>query len=255
MSPTNARTNTPSELKKDDGNNTSMPKDGIPPKINNTSFVSFCPDTHNTRIAIPEALSVNLFLRNLPADCTTRTLLDSIWGYGRIWSVRIHPPSPWNHAASPPGLPVTPTATATLSFFEVAAARRFVLHTEARGALFLVGGRHVRVSYHPRRMAGKEALRVASRCVLVQGHPDMVNETSLLVLLRSRLLFLADRSLAEIRQTVVEARLRYITTRGHIVELRFHDGFYGRAGLAVDVLRLEDNPRISAVGYGEDPCA
>ncbi|KAK8068030.1 hypothetical protein PG996_007142 [Apiospora saccharicola] len=95
-----------------------------------------------------------------------------------------------------------------------------------------------------------------SRCVLVEGHPDLVNETSLPLLLRGRLLSLAGRSLAEIKEEAMEVRPRYITTGRNIVELCFHRGFYGGgAGLAVDALLLEENPRIWSVRYGEDPCA
>ncbi|KAK7917168.1 hypothetical protein PG985_010776 [Apiospora marii] len=212
-----------------------------PPEINRTSFLTFFPDANIP--TIPQTQSVNLLLSGLPPDCTPRKLLSAIHGYGRIWSVSIHPPH---------GL----TASASLSFFEVAAAHRFLQDVEQRG--FRLGGGHtVRARHHPRRLAGKEHLGggTKSRCVLVEGHPDLVNASSLPLLLRSRLLFLAGRSLAEIKEELVEVRSRYVGTGRSVVELCFHEGFCGRAGLAVDVLLLEDNPRIWSVRYGVDPCA
>ncbi|KAK7946675.1 uncharacterized protein PG986_010996 [Apiospora aurea] len=186
-------------------------------------------------------------LTGLPAHCTPKKLLNAIRGYGRIWSLRIHLPQP-NTAQN------NPTASATLSFFEVAAARFFLEDAQLGG--FFVDGCRVHASYHPWRLASKEdRLRNESRCVLVEGHPDLVNEASLLLFLRSRLLFLAGRSLVEIKENVVDVRHRYVTTCRNVVELLFHEGFYGKAGLAVDVLLLEDNPRVWTVTYGDDPCA
>ncbi|KAK8024169.1 hypothetical protein PG993_012235 [Apiospora rasikravindrae] len=215
-----------------------------PSKMYKTPFRAFFPDANVA--TIPETQSVSLLLTGLPADCAPKKLLDAIRGYGRIWSVKIHPPHPFSNQDSP-------IASATLSFFEVAAAR-FFLEDVTLGSFF-VDGYRVHVCYHPWLVAGKERLRTESRCVLVEGHPDLVNEASLLLLLRSRLLFLAGRSLVEIKENVVDVRHRYVTTRRNVVELRFHEGFYGKAGLAVDVLQLEDNPRIWAVTYGDDPCA
>ncbi|KAK7974049.1 hypothetical protein PG989_015897 [Apiospora arundinis] len=190
---------------------------------NGSTSMTKAPDAGNL---IPEAESVHLLVHHLPANCTPRMLADSIRDYGRIWSLK------------------------------AAAARRFYLNAEHHGFLF-VGGRRARVSYHPWRIAGKEQrqLQHKSRCLLVHGDPDFINGDSLLVFLRSRLLFLADKSLADIRTNEVEVRHRYITARGSIVELRFDEGFYGRASLALDVLQLEDNPRILGVKYGVDPCA
>ncbi|KAK6839738.1 hypothetical protein PG987_005604 [Apiospora arundinis] len=208
---------------------------------NGSTSITKAPDAGNL---IPEAESVHLLVHHLPANCTPRMLADSIRDYGRIWSLKVSP--------NPP-----------LHFFRTrmhgrpaAAARRFYLNAEHHGFLF-VGGRRARVSYHPWRIAGKEQrqLQHKSRCLLVHGDPDFINGDSLLVFLRSRLLFLADKSLADIRTNEVEVRHRYITARGSIVELRFDEGFYSRASLALDVLQLEDNPRILGVKYGVDPCA
>ncbi|KAK8073723.1 hypothetical protein PG994_004622 [Apiospora phragmitis] len=255
-------TRTPRVVKKEEehvNKDHGMIKIGRLPKSNSTSFLAFCPDANAHITGIPESQSVNLFLRGLPADYTPRKLLNAIRGYGRIWSVTIHPPSPWHdHQDSPSsGIAHGPTASATLSFFEVAAARRFFEDTKLKGFLCVDGHHHlIRAQYHPRRLAGKEHLGVeASRCVLVEGDPDLVNEASLLVLLRGRLLFLDGLSLAQIKEDVVEVRHRAVTARRNVLELRFHGGFYGRAGLAADVLRLEDNPQICSVRYGEDPCA
>lgn len=221
-----------------------------PPKTNNTSFLAFCPDANIT--SIPKIQSVNLLLSGLPPDCTARELLSAIHGYGRIWSVSIHPPSPWDQD-NPLDVVHGPTASASLCFFEVAAAHRFLKDVELRG--FHAGGGHeIRARYHPRHLPDKEHLCPQSRCVLVEGSPDLVNEASLLLLLRSRLLFLTGRSLAEIKEELVEVRPRYVTIGRNVFELCFHEGFHGRAGLAADVLLLEDNPRIWSVRYGEDPC-
>lgn len=223
-----------------------------PPKTNDTSFLAFCPDA-NIPI-IREIQSVNLLLTGLPPDCTPRKLLSAIHGYGRIWSVSIHPPNHWDR--SPLEIAHGPTASASLSFFEVAAAHCLLKDVELRGFRLGLGGHTVRARYHPRRLADKEHLGGAkSRCVVVEGHPDLVNAVSLLLLLRSRLLFLTGRSLAEIQGELVEVRPRCVNTGRNVVELRFHEGFCGRAGLAVDVLLLEDNPRIWSVRYGVDPCA
>ncbi|KAK8005311.1 hypothetical protein PG990_011348 [Apiospora arundinis] len=195
---------------------------------NGSTSMTKAPDAGNL---IPEAESVHLLVHHLPANCTPRL-------------------------PEPPSISSGPACTAALSFFEAAAARRFYLNAEHHGFLF-VGGRRARVSYHPWRIAGKEQrqLQHKSRCLLVHGDPDFINGDSLLVFLRSRLLFLADKSLADIRTNEVEVRHRYITARGSIVELRFDEGFYGRASLALDVLQLEDNPRILGVKYGVDPCS
>ncbi|KAK8071019.1 hypothetical protein PG997_011222 [Apiospora hydei] len=224
---------------------TGMIRASKPPKMNRTSFRAFFPDANIA--AIPDTQSLNLLLTGLPAHCTPKKLLNAIHGYGRIWSLKIHLPQP--HTAQN-----NPTASATLSFFEVAAARFFLEDAHLGG--FFVDGCRVHASYHPWRLAGKEErLRNESRCVLVEGHPDLVNDASLLLLLRSRLLFLTGRSLVEIKENVVDVRHHYVTTGRNVVELLFHEGFYGKAGLAVDVLLLADNPRIWTVTYGDDPCA
>ena len=201
----------------------------------------------NLSANIPEDRSCSFWLRGLPADTTTHSLLAAVRGIGRVYCTVIAP------ANRPHGWP---TAAAKLVLFEQAAAQRFWALYGRRGgggegtapalAPFFVGGQRVVVERNRTRVAEASLPRDYTRVVHVTGPAGVVNVGALLAEFQAKFVFEMDEVAVGTEDRVTLVRVQRLV----VVEFRFgsfrcqaqtaHRLLQGRAGLEVR--------------YGRDPC-
>ncbi|KAI0130257.1 hypothetical protein BJ170DRAFT_681713 [Xylariales sp. AK1849] len=159
---------------------------------------------------IPNELNANLFISEIPAHTTEHEFLARVRGYGRVYSILMLQPRPG-----------APHNACNLSFFELEASRRFLHDAETKG--FYIKGK-----------------RPGSRCIIVEGRPDKVNEEWLLAFLQSKLSFSLD-----------EVRHRHLSTYRNKNEVRF-GGYCRQSSSAYKALK--HNKEIESVTFSPDPC-
>ncbi|KAK4066048.1 uncharacterized protein Triagg1_8357 [Trichoderma aggressivum f. europaeum] len=171
-----------------------------------------------------------LWLTNLPPGVSTHELLTAIRNVGRVWCSYVNYPDYVTHQ----------TAAAKVVFFTPEAAQSLLSVSWTRG-LYIQGYRvkvsHNRIKYGSHAITGK-----MSRCLIVTGHADFVNEASLSKFFKDRFIFQVDE--------VVEL----IKAGGRaVVEFKF--GSY-RCQSQMGKMSLEkDRPAgLEKVEFGDDPC-
>ncbi|KAL7912516.1 hypothetical protein GGI35DRAFT_254180 [Trichoderma velutinum] len=171
-----------------------------------------------------------LWLTNLPPGVSTHELLTAIRNVGRVWCSYVNYPDYVSHQ----------TAAAKVVFFTPEAAQSLLSVSWTRG-LYIQGYRvkvsHNRIKYGSHAITGK-----MSRCLIITGHADFVNEASLSKFFKDRFIFQVDE--------VVEL----IKAGGRaVVEFKF--GSY-RCQSQMGKMSLEkDRPAgFEKVEFGDDPC-
>ncbi|KAL6793267.1 hypothetical protein GGI42DRAFT_151981 [Trichoderma sp. SZMC 28013] len=171
-----------------------------------------------------------LWLTNLPPGVSTHELLTAIRNVGRVWCSYVNYPDYVTHQ----------TAAAKVVFFTPEAAQSLLSVSWTRG-LYIQGYRvkvsHNRIKYGSHAITGK-----MSRCLIITGHADFVNEASLSKFFKDRFIFQVDE--------VVEL----IKAGGRaVVEFKF--GSY-RCQSQMGKMSLEkDRPAgLEKVEFGDDPC-
>ncbi|UKZ54482.1 hypothetical protein TrVGV298_008290 [Trichoderma virens] len=161
---------------------------------------------------------------------STHELLSAIRNVGRVWCSYVNYPDYVTHQ----------TAAAKVVFFTAEAAQQLLSVSWTRG-LFIQGYRvkvsHNRIKYGSHAITGK-----MSRCLIITGHADFVNEASLTKFFKDRFIFQVDE--------VVEL----IKAGGRaVVEFKF--GSY-RCQSQMGKMSLEkDRPAgFEKVEFGDDPC-
>ncbi|PNP54643.1 hypothetical protein THARTR1_05200 [Trichoderma harzianum] len=171
-----------------------------------------------------------LWLTNLPPGVSTHELLTAIRNVGRVWCSYVNYPDYVTHQ----------TAAAKVVFFTPEAAQSLLSVSWTRG-LYIQGYRvkvsHNRIKYGSHAITGK-----MSRCLIITGHADFVNEASLSKFFKDRFIYQVDE--------VVEL----IKAGGRaVVEFKF--GSY-RCQSQMGKMSLEkDRPAgFEKVEFGDDPC-
>lgn len=171
-----------------------------------------------------------LWLTNLPPGVTYRDLLGSIRNFGRIWCTFINEPDNVTHS----------TAAAKVVFFTPMAATNLLLASWSTP--LTIRNHRIKISHNRIKYPSKPLDHGVSRVLIITGHVDFVNPTSLFQFFQDRFIFQIDK---------VEQLVR----SGDRAVVEYSFGSY-RCQAQMGKMALEkDRPcGFEMVEFGEDPC-
>ncbi|KAK0665770.1 hypothetical protein QBC41DRAFT_232107 [Cercophora samala] len=184
---------------------------------------------------IPDHCNTSLWIFGLPSQITVHQLLKTIRGFGRIFAIHINEPEiDKGHFL----------AAAKVTFFEAAAAQRFLFKHRSSG--LPVGSLIASVRPNRVKVEEKQFSESCSRVIVAIGPRELTTQAWIHDQLRRRGIYYdIDEILEHTNHPAGSARL----------EFRF-GSYRGQASQAYRVLRgSEARERGIVVFFGEDPCA
>ncbi|KAG6038244.1 hypothetical protein E4U41_004390 [Claviceps citrina] len=180
---------------------------------------------------LPPEQNCALWLTNLPPDIRERELLSCIRNMGRIYATYINYPDGHAHA----------TSAAKLVFFRPEAAQKLLAHCTLVKPM-VIRGHHVKIALNRIKYAKNSMENGESRVLIITGHKNFVNETSLMAYFEARFQFQIDEV-----ATLITHKERAV------VEFKF-GSYRCQAQMGMKALLLDRPAGLEMVEYGADPC-
>ncbi|KAJ4414810.1 hypothetical protein N0V82_007725 [Gnomoniopsis sp. IMI 355080] len=185
----------------------------------------------NLSAKIPDDQNCAVWITNLPSECTTKDLLQTLMHHrpGRVWATVINAPEEPRHRH----------AAAKIVFYHPIEARR-LLNIARKPGIFLEG-RRISVIYNKQRVAEQQYTEPTSRAIEIRGDKAIVNEKFLRSLFENHFKF---------EDEAVEVLAEFSDAR--VMEWRF-GSMRAQASSAYKLLQRM-YPCVH-IRYATDPCA